>query len=116
MYKIIKEDMKISAYLAAAVGAVSSLLLVGTVTYHFLEKWSWIDALYFTVVTLATVGYGDLHPSSDGSRLFTIFFILIGVTISVTSIAVIGGRYLAKKEEELIREREAKTIQKYKNG
>ena len=34
---------------------------VGSVFYHFIENWSWIDSIYFSVITLTTVGYGDLH-------------------------------------------------------
>jgi voltage-gated potassium channel Kch len=41
-----------------------TLVIVGTVVFHLLEKWSWIDSLYFTVITLATVGYGDLTPTT----------------------------------------------------
>ena len=40
-----------------------------------------VDALYFSVVTISTVGYGDISPSTDGSRLFTTIYILFGVTI-----------------------------------
>jgi voltage-gated potassium channel len=62
------------------VGAVA-ILAVGTVTYHFLEGWSFVDSLYFSVVTLATVGFGDLHPTTEVSRLFTIGYILTGIGI-----------------------------------
>eukprot|EP00966_Prymnesium_polylepis_P232278 5372602-Prymnesium_polylepis.1 len=41
--------------------------------------WSTIDALYFAMVTMSTVGYGDLAPTSESSRLVTIVFILVGV-------------------------------------
>lgn len=52
---------------------------VGTVFYRVVEGWSWVDSVYFTVVTLTTVGFGDLHPTHDISKLFTIVFILVGV-------------------------------------
>ncbi|MGA7097259.1 MAG: potassium channel family protein [Acidimicrobiia bacterium] len=52
---------------------------VGTVFYKFVEGWSWVDSVYFTVVTLTTVGFGDLHPTQDISKVFTIVFILVGV-------------------------------------
>jgi voltage-gated potassium channel Kch len=52
----------------------------GTVFYHFVEGWSLIDSLYFTVITLTTIGYGDLHPTTDLSKLFTIAFVLSGVS------------------------------------
>jgi voltage-gated potassium channel len=55
------------------------LLLVGTVGYHFLEGWSLFDALYLTVITLTTVGYGDIHPHSIAGRTFTMILLLGGV-------------------------------------
>jgi hypothetical protein len=56
-------------------------VLTGTVAYHFLEGWSLIDSLYFTVITLATVGYGDFTPSTPVARLFTVFFVINGIGI-----------------------------------
>ena len=61
--------------------SVAVLLAVGTVVYSFLEGWSLLDSLYFSVVTLATVGYGDLHPTTDLAKIFTIGYILTGIGI-----------------------------------
>lgn len=61
--------------------ATLSVLTIGTIAYALIERWSVLDALYFSVVTLATVGYGDLHPTTDLGRLFTIGYIVIGVGI-----------------------------------
>jgi hypothetical protein len=63
--------------------AVSALLTiaVGTVFYTFIEGWTPVQALYFCVVTLATVGYGDLHPTTELSQLFTVGYILTGIGI-----------------------------------
>ena len=85
----------------AAFTALNSIIVIGTVAYRYMEGWSWIKSLYFVVATLATVGYGDVHPTTDGSRLFTAAFILIGVTVAISSIGVIGTRYLAKREERI---------------
>jgi voltage-gated potassium channel len=62
------------------VGA-ASMVAIGTVTYHVLEGWSLLDSLYFSVVTLATVGYGDFHPTTDPAKLFTVGYILVGIGI-----------------------------------
>jgi len=56
-------------------------LLTGTFYYHLAEGWSFVDAFYFCVTTLSTVGYGDMSPTTDASKLFTAFYIMIGVGI-----------------------------------
>jgi voltage-gated potassium channel len=58
-----------------------STLLIGTLIYHYLEGWSYLDALYFCVITLATVGYGDLTPTTPLAKLVTIIYIFNGVAI-----------------------------------
>lgn len=59
---------------------LSALLLVsGTAGYMLIEGWSLIDALYMTVITLATVGFGEVHPTSEAGRIFTIVLIILGV-------------------------------------
>lgn len=57
------------------------IILGGTVFYHYIEKLDWIDALYFSVVTISTVGYGDFSPQTTPGKLFTIFYIITGVGI-----------------------------------
>jgi hypothetical protein len=56
-------------------------VVLGVLVYHYFEGWAWIDALYFCVVTLATVGYGDFTPTTPFTKLFTIFYILNGIGI-----------------------------------
>jgi voltage-gated potassium channel len=64
--------------------AVVFILGTGTVVYHVVEKFSWLNAYYFSVVTLATVGYGDLVPHTDFGKIFTTFYIFAGVGIITT--------------------------------
>jgi hypothetical protein len=59
----------------------ATMVGVGTVVYHFLEGWSFLDSLYFSVVTLATVGFGDLTPTTDLAKLFTVGYITVGIGI-----------------------------------
>jgi voltage-gated potassium channel len=59
----------------------AGMLLVGVLVYHWLEGWSYLDALYFCVVSLATVGYGDLTPTTPLARLFTIIYLINGIGI-----------------------------------
>lgn len=61
-----------------------ALVLVGaTLFYYFAEGWSWVDAFYFSVVTGLTIGYGDLAPSTDFSKLFTVVYGLVSVGLFV---------------------------------
>lgn len=59
-------------------------IAVGTVVYHFVENYSWLDSYYMSVITLATVGYGDYVPHTDVGKIFTTFYVLIGVGILTT--------------------------------
>jgi hypothetical protein len=63
------------------VGSAGTTIAVGTVVYTVLEGWSILDSLYFSVVTLATVGFGDLTPTTDAAKLFTIGYIITGIGI-----------------------------------
>lgn len=56
-------------------------LLGGTLVYHWLEGWSYLDALYFCVISLATIGYGDLTPTTPTAKAFTIFYVINGIVI-----------------------------------
>ena len=75
------------------------LLLTGTIFYWRFEDWSIIQSLYFCVVTLTTVGFGDLTPTSDGTQLFTIFYILTGLGILVALLASVAEHYIEQKSE-----------------
>jgi voltage-gated potassium channel Kch len=72
--------------------AMAIVLGIGTVSYMSLEGWSVVDALYFSVVSLLTVGYGDYVPTSDGAKLFTIGYLLTGVGIIASAATTIIQR------------------------
>lgn len=59
--------------------------------YHHVEGWNWIDAFYFSVITLSTVGYGDFSPHTVAGKLFTIFYLLIGLGLFVSVTANLGS-------------------------
>ncbi len=70
--------------LAAALFALST----GTIVYHEVEHFSWLNAYYFSVITLTTVGYGDLTPHTTAGKIFTTFYVLFGIGIITTFISL----------------------------
>jgi len=81
-------------------GLVTALIVVATVFYRVIEQWAWIDALYFSVVTIATVGYGDLVPQTVLGKLFTIVYILMGIGLFVTFAAALTQRVVDAAKAE----------------
>lgn len=92
---------KLRTSVLSAVFSIMLLIGVGTVMFRHLEDWSWAESFYFSVATLTTVGYGDIHPTSDTSRVVTALFILVGVGIVIAALTSIGSRYLATQEHQL---------------
>jgi voltage-gated potassium channel len=71
--------MKSIRHLKLCVLLLVVLITLGVTGYMTIERWDFLDALYMAVTTLTTVGYGEVHKLSDSGRVFTIFFIIIGV-------------------------------------
>lgn len=84
MTTVKSEYQTITRQFQATATAAFTILAVGCVFYHIVEKLSWVDALYFTVITLATVGYGDITPKTELGKLFTVLYVLLGVGIIAT--------------------------------
>jgi voltage-gated potassium channel len=59
---------------------LASIIAAGTIGYMLIEGWSPSDAIYMTMITISTVGYGEVHPLSEAGRIFTIFLIVGGVS------------------------------------
>lgn len=64
-------------------------ILLGLIFYHLVEHLSWLDSTYFTVITLATVGYGDIVPHTDAGKIFTIFYVFVGIVLFVAVARII---------------------------
>ena len=79
----------------------SGILLIltgGTLGFIFIEHYPPFDAFYMTLITISTVGYGEVHPLSQAGRVFNSFLIFFGVTIMLLAV---GGMTQAIIELEL---------------
>lgn len=75
---------------------VTVLLTIGTVFYHYVERLSVLDALYFSAITLTTVGYGDISPHTSAGKLFTIFYIIGGISLMFAFLNLMARRVIKR--------------------
>ena len=93
-----QESQKKIAYILFIIPVI---VAIGAIAFHYLEKWDWLDSVYFAVTTLSTVGYGDLHPTTSATKIFVIFYILIGVAIMLYGLSILGQYWVEKRNESL---------------
>jgi voltage-gated potassium channel len=95
---------------------IGSLLTVGMTGYRVLEGWSWHDALFMAVITLSTVGYGEVRPLSANGELFTIALILLGVGGMAYTFSTLADYLIAGELNGMLRrQRMARAIHKLRN-
>ncbi len=78
------------------------VVTIGTVFFHYVEGWSWIDAYFFTVVTLSTVGYGQLVPATVIGKIGTTVFIFFGLGIFALAIQQFGHFALLRRRRKAL--------------
>jgi len=71
--------MNPSRRLLSGVIALAVITVIGFIGYMLIEGWSFMDAIYMTIITITTVGYDEVHQLSDGGRIFGIFLMIGGV-------------------------------------
>ena len=74
------------------------VVLMGTVFFHFVEGWGWVDSYFFSVITLSTVGYGSLVPATTVGKIGTTIFIFLGLGIFAFVIQQFGA-YTAERHK-----------------
>lgn len=94
--------LKLTTEVIVASTTLFSWIGVGTIVFHRLEDWNWIQSFYFSVVTITTVGYGDFTPTNDACRLFTAIYILVGVSIGLVALSLIGAKILENREKRYV--------------
>ncbi len=83
---------------------VASVIAGATVFFRFVEGWSWLDAYFFSVVTVSTVGYGSLVPVTPVGKIGATVLIFLGIGLVATAIQQLAvsrmERRMARREKE----------------
>ncbi len=89
------------------------LLAAGTIAFHLLEtyppnywdeemrgkQWTPLDAFYFSAITLTTIGYGELHPTTEPSKILTVFYAIFGVALVLFVLSIIAKWYVQRSQQ-----------------
>jgi voltage-gated potassium channel len=100
-YNLKKAKKPINKKVLTAMIMALFLIITGTFCYHLLEGWSFIDSVYFTAVTLTTIGYGDIYPITDTGKIFTVFFVFAGVGTFLFSLTIIAEYVFMKRMDSV---------------
>lgn len=84
---------KATADLLTAFLVLVILIIFGILFFQSQEGWTLIDSFYFTVMTVTTVGYGDLVPTHDMSKIVTAFYSMVSIPLVVFALGVIAKTY-----------------------
>jgi len=80
IYQFIKNMLRNHEFMVLFL-LVAITLITGTIFYHRIEEWRYLDSLYFSMITLTTVGYGDIFPKTDAGKIFTMIYLVVGIGI-----------------------------------
>ncbi len=82
--------------------ALLLLTAAGTIGYRAIEGLSYLDSLYMTVITLSTVGYGEVVPLSPAGRLFSVVLIMVGLGTALYTVGVVAEFFLGGRLEDIL--------------
>jgi voltage-gated potassium channel len=84
------------------------VLLFGVVGYRFISDYSWIEAIYMTIITVTTVGFSEVRPLDAEAKIFTVILIVTSVFIFAFDISVVTEYILGRSSLELLKKKRVK--------
>ncbi len=94
-------ERKYKEQVGLALIVILFLLGAGTIIFHYAEGWRYVDAFYFTGVTVTTIGYGDMVPTHDVSKVITVVFGLIGIGIVFYTITMMARLAIEREQQHI---------------
>ncbi len=91
-----------------AITLMITVLLVGVFGFRFISNYSWLDAFYMTIITVATVGFGEVRPLDANAKIFTALLIISSVVIFSFAISVITEYILSRNSLQLLKKKKVK--------
>ena len=102
MFRLLRSKIYLALFLMVAV------LTTGVLGYHYLSKFSWIEALYMTIITVSTVGFKEVHPLNTSEQIFTIFLIMSSIFIFAFSISVVTEYITSRNSLQTLKKKKVK--------
>lgn len=84
------------------------VLLFGALGYRFIADYSWVEAFYMTIITVTTVGFGEIRPLSTEGKIFTVFLIILSVFIFAYALSVITEYILSRNSLQLLKKKKVR--------
>jgi voltage-gated potassium channel Kch len=81
-------------------GFTLAIILCAATFYTYVEDWSALDAIYFSVITISTVGYGDFSPQTAPGKIFTMGYVLIGLGVFVATATSIADAIISQRDHD----------------
>jgi hypothetical protein len=76
-----------------------SLIALATILFWWIEGWPWIDAAFFAITTISTIGYGNITPVTTAGKLVTMGYIMLGLGVFVATTSAVAEALVRRREQ-----------------
>ena len=84
----------------SVLGFTFVIILGASVVYRYVEGWGWLNSIYFSVMTISTVGYGDFSPETVAGKIFTIAYVIAGLGVFVAMATAVAEAILRQRDDD----------------
>lgn len=76
------------------------LIVIASTFYWIVEGWPILDCVYFSIITIATVGYGDFVPQTSLGKIFTIFYVVAGIGVFASAVSALAQAMIRGERQD----------------